>query len=51
MGAFTGTAANQMTLNELQKFSTFDRDNDADAAIDCAARLHGGWWYGACGLT
>ncbi|KAL1476997.1 hypothetical protein MTO96_017865 [Rhipicephalus appendiculatus] len=28
-------------------FSTYNRDNDA-AAINCAARFRGGWWYENC---
>ncbi|KAK6172049.1 hypothetical protein SNE40_018013 [Patella caerulea] len=29
-------------------FSTFDRDNDLDAARNCAREYQGGWWYNAC---
>ena len=28
-------------------FSTFDKDNDADTANNCAALCGGGWWYGS----
>ena len=31
-----------------QKFSTFDRDNDADSSKNCAIRYPGGWWFTAC---
>ena len=29
-------------------FSTFDRDHDTSAAVNCAAKYHGAWWYEAC---
>ena len=31
-----------------QPFSTYDRDNDADNAANCADRLKGGWWFKTC---
>lgn len=30
-------------------FSTADRDNDLDAADNCAQLLSGGWWFSSCG--
>ena len=41
-----------MPLNMEQKFSTFDRDNDADyswGGSHCARLKKGGWWYHDCG--
>nr|XP_054923518.1 techylectin-5A-like isoform X1 [Dermacentor andersoni] len=36
-----------MRHSDGQKFSTFDRDNDA-GNNNCAAAYRGGWWYGNC---
>ncbi|XP_059164080.1 techylectin-like protein [Physella acuta] len=49
---FTGNTSDSLSLlNNNQKFSTFDRDNDADAARNCAVNFHGAWWYAGCHYT
>ena len=30
------------------KFSTIDRDNDIQAAYNCAQKFSGAWWHTAC---
>ncbi|XP_034478095.1 angiopoietin-related protein 7-like [Drosophila innubila] len=48
LGNYAGNAGNSMGLNVLQKFSTFDNDNDAWPDGNCARRYHSAWWYDAC---
>ncbi|GFN84439.1 angiopoietin-related protein 1-like [Plakobranchus ocellatus] len=35
-------------LTNGSKFSTWDRDNDDDPVLNCAANAGGGWWYHWC---
>lgn len=51
LGAFSGNAGDGMRVNEKQKFSTYDRDNDQVMTISCSVDAGGGWWYTDCGLT
>ena len=39
-----------LSLHHGVSFSTYDRDNDDDDVINCAARHAGGWWFlkGTC---
>lgn len=48
LGEFQGDVRDRL---DIIAFSTFDRDNDADANFNCAEKFHGGWWYSDCGLT
>lgn len=48
LGEFQGDVRDRL---DFSAFSTFDRDNDADANFNCAEKFHGGWWYSDCGLT
>ncbi|XP_035689349.1 fibrinogen-like protein 1 [Branchiostoma floridae] len=56
-GGYSGNAGDTMTIgllygNDRQKFSTIDRDNDANRIKNCAADFgQGGWWYGSCSHT
>ncbi|KAM3864471.1 microfibril-associated glycoprotein 4-like [Diretmus argenteus] len=42
-----GGAGDAMKFHNGQKFSTFDKDQDADKR-HCAKRCQGGWWYEDC---
>ena len=33
------------------RFSAFDNDNDEDAAVNCAAKHQGGWWFRGSGCS
>ncbi|KFB41107.1 AGAP011225-PA-like protein [Anopheles sinensis] len=48
LGTYSGTAGDSMKLHKYQKFSTFDRDNDAHADSSCAKKYRGAWWYRKC---
>ncbi len=37
-----------LDLINNRPFSTYDRDNDGDAAANCAGLLEGGWWFDFC---
>ncbi|XP_032597055.1 fibrinogen-like protein 1 [Drosophila grimshawi] len=37
-----------MDLSVLQKFSTWDNDNDSWPESSCARRHHSAWWYASC---
>ena len=47
LNGFTGTLADAMKLNNNQKFSTFDSDND-NYIGHCASAHFGGWWFDDC---
>lgn len=49
LGSYSGDAGDSMRDNEHQKFTTYDRDNDA-SDLNCAETCLGGWWYKKCGL-
>ncbi|KAH6933959.1 hypothetical protein HPB50_019347 [Hyalomma asiaticum] len=49
MGQFLGPPGwDAMSLCDGQKFSTYDRDNDAGAHVQCAEKFRGAWWYKDC---
>lgn len=47
LGAFTGSAADNLRSHLNHKFSTKDRDNDI-SSVNCAEIYNGGWWFHAC---
>lgn len=51
LGAYKGDAGDGLRINEKQKFSTYDRDNDQVESVNCSIDGGGGWWYTDCGLT
>ncbi|XP_060662537.1 angiopoietin-related protein 2-like [Drosophila nasuta] len=48
LGAASGTAGDSLRENYRQKFSTYDRDNDAWSGGSCATGQQGAWWYNSC---
>ncbi|XP_002132329.2 fibrinogen-like protein 1 [Drosophila pseudoobscura] len=52
LGKYSGTAGDSLTKFQLNmKFSTLDRDNDANVKRNCAKMFGGGWWFSACGKS
>ncbi|XP_022228129.2 ficolin-1-like [Drosophila obscura] len=48
LGHFIGDAGDSLSYHKNQKFSTYDRDNDASAKRNCAAVFMGAWWHNDC---
>uniref|UniRef100_A0A6I8PGX1 Fibrinogen C-terminal domain-containing protein n=2 Tax=Ornithorhynchus anatinus TaxID=9258 RepID=A0A6I8PGX1_ORNAN len=46
-----GTGEAEIALGDRQPlpFSTWDKDHDLQAALNCAKHLSGGWWFSTCG--
>uniref|UniRef100_A0A182JAR6 Fibrinogen C-terminal domain-containing protein n=1 Tax=Anopheles atroparvus TaxID=41427 RepID=A0A182JAR6_ANOAO len=51
LGVQSGTAGDALRVNQGQKFSTADRDNDANGNANCAVALKAGWWFFSCTNT
>ncbi|XP_074916904.1 ficolin-3 [Chelonoidis abingdonii] len=48
LGMFLGgSAGDSLGLHNGKPFSTYDRDNDSGTQ-NCAATVHGAWWYKNC---
>ncbi|XP_066269709.1 ficolin-2-like isoform X2 [Branchiostoma lanceolatum] len=45
VSGYNGSAGDALDKHDQQFFSTKDRDNDGNAAINCAEGYRGGWWY------
>ena len=45
---YSGTAGGSLSIHDGMMFSTIDSENDAHLSINCAALVHGAWWYNAC---
>uniref|UniRef100_A0A182WM49 Fibrinogen C-terminal domain-containing protein n=1 Tax=Anopheles minimus TaxID=112268 RepID=A0A182WM49_9DIPT len=49
LSGFTGNTGNSMSTSVGKTFSTFDRDTDSAATVNCANVWKGGWWLNGCG--
>uniref|UniRef100_A0AAG5DF87 Fibrinogen C-terminal domain-containing protein n=1 Tax=Anopheles atroparvus TaxID=41427 RepID=A0AAG5DF87_ANOAO len=49
LSGFTGSVNNAMSTAVGMTFSTFDRDTDTQALVNCANVWGGGWWMSNCG--
>lgn len=47
VGSYSGNAGDSLTYHNLQKFSTYDRDQDV-ISTNCASRYRGAFWYKSC---
>ncbi|XP_030635663.1 microfibril-associated glycoprotein 4-like, partial [Chanos chanos] len=47
-GYTDGGAGDSLTTHNGQKFSTFDRDQDTQGALNCARKYLGAFWYATC---
>ena len=47
VSGYSGTAGDSLVFQNEQKFSTRDRDNEADNR-HCAQAYKGAWWYYVC---
>jgi len=45
---YSGNAGDTMSYHSGMMFSTYDRDNDPHATINCANHYAGGFWYNKC---
>ncbi|XP_062619087.1 ficolin-1-like [Saccostrea cucullata] len=48
VSGYTGNAGDSLSFHNGFQFSTYDRDNDQHAGVNCAEFCHGAWWYYAC---
>ncbi|KAG8193149.1 hypothetical protein JTE90_006980 [Oedothorax gibbosus] len=48
LGDYRGIIGDSFKGHNLVRFSTRDRDNDNNAAQNCALLYKGGWWYNNC---
>ena len=46
-GGYIGTAGDSLSLNNMMKFTTKDKDNDA-SGFNCALLHSGAWWFKDC---
>ncbi|KAK0065332.1 BpsFReD22.2 [Biomphalaria pfeifferi] len=48
IGNYSGNAGDNLSYHNNMFFTTFDRDNDARSALNCAEDRSGAWWYAYC---
>ena len=50
-GDALGNEAPENRTAHLQRFSTFDRDEDSSSTLNCARQSYSGWWHNQCWLA
>ncbi|XP_073829954.1 ryncolin-1-like [Musca autumnalis] len=48
LGAYSGTARDEMRYHDGQNFTTIDEDNDGYDEGNCAKLWIGAWWFNSC---
>lgn len=48
VGKYSGTATDELKINNGQRFTTFDNDNDVHSTANCGDAYKSGWWFKNC---
>ena len=48
VGEYSGDGTDSLIYHNGMRFTTFDRDHDADSFKNCAVYSVGAWWYKGC---
>ena len=48
VGKYSGTATDELKINNGQRFTTFDNDNDVHSTANCGDAYKSDWWFKNC---